>query len=89
MIVEAMPRCASKARAVEMLKARKPPAFATIYCGDDSTDEDAFAALGDDDVSVLVGAPRVTHAIYRLPDPAALAVEISQLAEVLTRADDR
>jgi len=89
MIDEAMPRCASKARAVELLKARQPRAFATIYCGDDSTDEDAFAALDDDDVSVLIGAPRVTRAVYRLPDPAALAAELSQLAEALTRADGR
>jgi len=50
---------------------------------------DAFAALGDDDVSVLIGAPRVTRAVYRLPDPAALALELSQLAEALTRADGR
>jgi trehalose-phosphatase len=89
MIDEAMPRSASKARAIELLKARKPPLFATIYCGDDSTDEDAFAALGDDDVGVLIGAPRVTRAAYRLPDPAALAVELSQLAETLTRTDGR
>jgi len=87
MIDEAMPRSATKARAVELLKARKPRAFATIYCGDDSTDEDAFAALGDDDVSVLIGAPRVTRAVYRLPDPAALAVELSHLAKALTRAN--
>jgi trehalose-phosphatase len=86
MIAEAMPRYASKARAVELLKARKPRSFATIYCGDDSTDEDAFAALGEDDVSVLISAPRVTRAIYRLPDPPALAVELSQLADALTRA---
>jgi trehalose-phosphatase len=89
MIDEAMPLCATKARAVELLKARKPRAFATIYCGDDSTDEDAFATLGADDVSVLIGAPRVTRAVYRLPDPAALAGELSQLAEALTRADGR
>ena len=89
MIAEAMPRYASKARAVELLKARKPRSFATIYCGDDSTDEDAFAALGDGDVSLLVGSPRVTRAAYRLPDPAALAVELAQLADALTRADGR
>jgi trehalose-phosphatase len=89
MIDEAMPRCATKARAVELLKARKPRAFATIYCGDDSTDEDAFAALGDDDVGVLIGAPRVTRALYSLPDPTALSVELLQLAEALTRADGR
>ena len=89
MIAEAMPRSATKARAVELLKARKPQAFATIYCGDDSTDEDAFAALGDDDVGVLIGAPRVTRAVYWLPDPPALSVELSQLADAVTRADGR
>jgi trehalose-6-phosphatase len=89
MIAEAMPRRATKARAVEVLKARSPRAFATIYCGDDSTDEDAFAALGDDDVGVLIGAPRVTRAIYRLSDPTALSLELSQLAEALTRAGGR
>jgi trehalose 6-phosphate phosphatase len=89
MIAEAMPRCATKARAVELLKAREPRSFTTIYCGDDSTDEDAFAALGEDDVSVLIGAPRVTRAVYWLPDPPALAVELSQLADGVTRADGR
>jgi trehalose-phosphatase len=89
MIAEAMPRCATKARAVEVLKARSPRAFATIYCGDDSTDEDAFAALGDDDVGVLIGGPRVTRAVYRLSDPTALYLELSQLAEALTRAGGR
>jgi trehalose-phosphatase len=83
MLLEAMPRCASKARAVELLKSRKPRAFATFYFGDDSTDEDAFAVLGDDDVGVLIGAPRATRAAYRLPDPAALTVELSQLAQTL------
>jgi trehalose-phosphatase len=83
MVLEAMPRCVSKARAVELLMARKPPTFTTFYFGDDSTDENAFAALGNDDVGVLIGPPRASRAAYRLPDPAALAVELSQLAQAL------
>ncbi|HUF49209.1 MAG TPA: bifunctional alpha,alpha-trehalose-phosphate synthase (UDP-forming)/trehalose-phosphatase [Longimicrobiales bacterium] len=38
-----------------------------IYLGDDLTDEDAFAAIGDDGVTVLVGdTPRPTRAQYSL-----------------------
>lgn len=85
-IAEAMPRCASKARAIAMLKAQTPRTFATFYFGDDTTDEDAFAALADDDVGVLVGASRATRALYRLPAPNALAIELSQLAEALSTA---
>jgi len=83
-LTEAMPRSASKARAVAMLKASVPRAFATVYFGDDSTDEDAFAELVDNDVGVLVGETRPTRARYWLPDPTALAIELSQLAEALT-----
>jgi trehalose 6-phosphate phosphatase len=85
-ISEAMPRSASKAHAVAMVKASIPRAFATVYFGDDSTDEDAFAALADNDVGVLVGETRPTRARYWLTGPSALAVELSQLAEALTRA---
>jgi trehalose 6-phosphate phosphatase len=85
-ISEAMPRSASKAHAVAMLKASIPRDFATVYFGDDSTDEDAFAALADNDVGVLVGETRPTRARYWLTGPSALAVELSQLAEALTSA---
>jgi trehalose-phosphatase len=85
-ISEAMPRSASKARAVAMLKGSIPRAFATVYFGDDSTDEDAFAALAGNDVGVLVGETRPTRARYWLAGPTALAVELSQLAEALASA---
>lgn len=85
-IAEAMPRSASKARAVAMLKASTPGAFDTVYFGDDSTDEDAFAALADNDVGVLVGETRLTRARFWLAGPTALAIELSQLAEALTSA---
>ena len=40
----------------------------TLYIGDDVTDESAFAALGDGDVSIKVG-PGETRAAYRLDGP--------------------
>jgi trehalose-phosphatase len=45
---------------------RKP--FLAIYAGDDVTDEPAFKELADG-ITVLVGAPRKTHARYGLRDP--------------------
>jgi trehalose-phosphatase len=41
----------------------------TLYVGDDTTDEDAFAVLRDHGVGVLVSdEPRRTKAHYRLRD---------------------
>jgi trehalose 6-phosphate phosphatase len=56
---------------------------ATMYIGDDVTDEDAFAVLGDHDVGIKVG-PGPTLAAYRLPDPQAVARLLTGLAD--TRA---
>ena len=39
-----------------------------FYLGDDLTDEDAFAALADDGVTIYVGAPHRTAARYLLDD---------------------
>lgn len=54
----------------------------TLYAGDDVTDEDAFAVLGDQDVPVKVG-PGPTGATYRVADPAAVAVLLTRLADRL------
>jgi trehalose 6-phosphate phosphatase len=43
----------------------------SIYLGDDSTDEDAFAALPDA-VTIRVGGAEFTTARYHLPDPASV-----------------
>lgn len=37
-----------------------------VYIGDDTTDEDAFAALGNKGITVFVGRPRRTKAAYFL-----------------------
>lgn len=50
----------------EQLSAR-----AVLYAGDDATDENAFAVLGDADVGVKVGEGP-TLAAWRLPDPESV-----------------
>lgn len=53
-----------------------------VYLGDDVTDEDAFRALGPDDVTVKVGAGE-TSARYRVSDPTAAVTLLETLAELL------
>jgi trehalose 6-phosphate phosphatase len=85
MLAEAMPIAASKARAVVALKKRVPASYVTAYFGDDTTDEDAFAALGQEDVGVLVAAERDSLARYRVEDPAAVLHELRSLASLELR----
>ncbi|MFP5347443.1 MAG: trehalose-phosphatase [Actinomycetes bacterium] len=54
---------------------------AVLYIGDDVTDENAFAVLGPDDVTVKVGRGE-TLARWRVPDPAAVAVVLHELADL-------
>lgn len=83
MVVEALPAAASKAVAVRALSAEAGPAFLPVYFGDDRTDEDAFAALTDCGVGVMVGQPRASHARWRVDAPADVARLIAALAAVL------
>jgi trehalose 6-phosphate phosphatase len=57
-------------------------AAATIYLGDDLTDEDGFRALGSDDVSVKIG-PGTTDARYRVDDTAGALAPLDRLAHLL------
>ncbi|WP_040338835.1 trehalose-phosphatase [Candidatus Blastococcus massiliensis] len=57
-------------------------ARATLYLGDDVTDEDAFRALADDDVTVKVGDGD-TAARYRVADPAGAIAVLQLLAAEL------
>ena len=57
------------------------PDTLAVYVGDDTTDEDAFAAIRDTGLGVLVAeTPRVTSAHYLLRDPD----EVGELLERLT-----
>ncbi len=53
-----------------------------LYLGDDVTDEDAFRALGADDVTVKIGDGD-TAAGHRVPDPAAAVAVLEHLADLL------
>jgi trehalose 6-phosphate phosphatase len=55
---------------------------ATLYLGDDLTDEDAFRALGADDVTVKIGDGE-TAARHRVPDTASAVALLEFLADLL------
>jgi trehalose 6-phosphate phosphatase len=56
-----------------------------IYVGDDRTDEDAFRALGQRGVGILVSEqPRPTAASYSLKDPAEVGRFLRELVATLT-----
>lgn len=69
-VVELLARSASKGDALRSLAERERCA-SIVYLGDDVTDEEAFAVMSDDDVSVRVG-PGDSVADYRLADPDAV-----------------
>lgn len=63
----------SKAHAVEILLSEYQTAPVTAYLGDDQSDEDAFAALGNRGLRVLVRSePRDTRADVQLTPPGEL-----------------
>ena len=77
-VLEFSVRSTTKGEAVEHLR-RYTKADAVFYAGDDVTDEDAFAALRPDDLSVKSG-PGVTEAAFRVAGPAEIALVLSTLA---------
>ena len=55
-----------------------------FYLGDDTTDEDAFAVLGEGDVGILVASrPRDTEARYTLKDPSEVRVFLEGLIDII------
>lgn len=56
-------------------------ADAVMYAGDDTTDEDAFAVLGDGDLGIKVGDGH-TGAAYRVTDPDEFSAVLLRLAEL-------
>ncbi len=81
-----------KGRAAQWIRARVDTRTAEpvsiVYLGDDRTDEDAFAALADDDVAVGVGERPHTHLIdWRLVGPSAVGKFFEQLTALRANTD--
>jgi trehalose 6-phosphate phosphatase len=76
-VLEAFARHADKGSALVEL-ARRLGIATTVFVGDDVTDEEAFARLGPDDVTIKVGDDD-TIARHRLPDPDAVLAFLQAL----------
>lgn len=83
LVVELRPRSHDKGTAVAELMTRPPfLGRVPVVVGDDTTDEDAFAAAtGRGGLAVVVGPRRETVATHRLPDPTAVRGWLAQLLE--------
>jgi len=79
-VIEASTRDSHKGQAIEALR-RRVAADAVVCIGDDLTDEDAFAALAPDDLSIKVG-PGETRARFRLARQSLVAEVLSELADL-------
>jgi trehalose 6-phosphate phosphatase len=83
-IVEVSVSSATKASAVGRLR-RRSGATAVLFVGDDVTDEDVFADLGEGDVGVKVG-DGPTAAPHRVADPSEAVALLRRLAASRRRA---
>jgi len=70
-IVECSIKEATKGGGIEEVRRQSSPS-STLFAGDDRTDEDGFAVLGEHDVAIRVGGGE-TIAPYRLADAGAVA----------------
>jgi trehalose 6-phosphate synthase/phosphatase len=69
-VIEVRPQGFHKGRIVEQVRERAPVGATILAMGDDTTDEDMFAALSDDAVAIHVG-PGASRARLRLANVAA------------------
>jgi trehalose-phosphatase len=83
-VVELAVLTTHKGTAVEALRTRSG-AGAVVFLGDDVTDENAFAVLGEGDVGIKVG-PGDTRARFRVSDPAAAVRTLEFLLRARTSA---
>jgi trehalose 6-phosphate phosphatase len=83
MVIEALPKIATKATAVRALWQQAGLEFEPVYFGDDLTDEDAFNELTGRGIAVLVGEPRRSAARYRVGGPADVVRVLKAVAAAL------
>jgi trehalose-phosphatase len=83
-VIELAVFAGNKANGLDALRARWD-ITATLFAGDDITDESAFAALGENDMGVKVG-PGTSLALWQVSDPAAVVHLLERLADL--RAHD-
>lgn len=83
MVIEALPKIATKATALRGLWRRVGEDFEPVYFGDDLTDEDAFSELSARGIPVLVGEPRPTAAHYRIAAPSDVVRILRVLASIV------
>ncbi len=84
-IHEVRPQGVDKGRAVTALRARVAGGGALLYVGDDTTDEDVFAAVPADDprvVTVRVGEGAGTRAGFVIADPEGVTELLGRLARL-------
>jgi trehalose 6-phosphate phosphatase len=79
-VLEFSVRKTTKGDAIEHLRAYTK-STAVFFAGDDVTDEDAFAALGPDDVGLKAG-PGATLANFRVAGPTEIARALTLLADL-------
>lgn len=79
-VVEFSVRHASKGDGIAVLQGHVHP-DATVFVGDDTTDEDGFAVLGPEDVAVKVGDGR-SLAPYRVDSPDGVARLLDELTDL-------
>jgi len=80
-VVEIVVGDGDKGAAIEELRSSES-CDAVVFFGDDVTDEDVFAVLGDDDVGVKVG-DGISLAPYRVADPVEVGGALERLCSEL------
>jgi trehalose 6-phosphate phosphatase len=79
-VIDAQLPRVDKGRAVRRWLKAEPTADVVLYAGDDTTDQDAFAALDGRAVTIAVG-PRARGARFRTRDPGTFARWLGRLAD--------
>lgn len=79
-VVELSVVTTDKGTALDVIR-KRCGASATVFLGDDVTDEDAFATLGGPDLGVKVGDGE-THAAYRVSTTDDVARQLARLSEL-------